>query len=247
VFFVLIVLIFSILEAQTVECPQGSFEVGSEKGEEDERPVHTVELSGFKISAYEITEAQYDSCVSSGKCTPAHYDDGKCYQWTGSRFSLVNVPAQNRDPSYPVVCVTWHQAVAFCRSRGMTLPSETQWEYAATAGSGSTYSWGEEPPSESNCTMAGSNHLSTRGHFSPNSWGLYDMTGNVWEWTSDFYSRDAYLFEQSTDPKGPEAGLYRVIRGGGWYSDKNQLRTANRHWFTPDLAEVSIGFRCVGK
>jgi formylglycine-generating enzyme required for sulfatase activity len=219
--------------------------MGCEQGEDDEIPVHTVQLSGFKISVREITEAQYDSCVQCGKCTPAHYDDGKCFQWTGSKFSLIKVPAQFRKPSYPVVCVSWHQALAYCRSQGMTLPSEAQWEYAATSGVKRTYSWGEELPTARNCTMDGSNHpLSVESHAS-NDWGLFDMTGNVWEWTSDFYSRDAYTVPQMNDPKGPDAGLYRVIRGGGWYSNKNQLRVTNRHWFTPDLAEVSIGFRCV--
>ncbi|MBN1601199.1 MAG: SUMF1/EgtB/PvdO family nonheme iron enzyme [Chitinispirillaceae bacterium] len=247
VVFFLIIFVISLLNAQTVQCPQGSFAMGSEKGEDDEVPVHTIRLSAFTINSYEITEAQYDSCVSCGKCTPAHYDDGKCYQWTGTRFLLVKVPRQNRNPSFPVVCVTWQQAAAYCRSKGMSLPSETQWEYASTAGSGTTYSWGEESPSSGNCTMAGADHPSPAGTFSPNKWGLYDMTGNVWEWTSDFYSRDAYSFEQSSGPAGPDAGLYRVIRGGGWYSDKKQLRTANRHWFTPNAAEVSIGFRCVRK
>jgi formylglycine-generating enzyme required for sulfatase activity len=127
----------------------------------------------------------------------------------------------------------------------MTLPSEAQWEYAAASGVKRTYSWGEEVPTVRNCTMEGSSHPLPVGSHASTNWGLFDMTGNVWEWTSDFYSRDAYTIPQTNDPKGPDAGLYRVIRGGGWYSNKSQLRVSNRHWFTPDLAEVSIGFRCV--
>ncbi len=242
---VLLVVLSTFSFAQYSDCPQGSFSIGCDKGEADEQPVHTVYLSAFKMSVYEITERQYDSCVQRGKCTPAHYDDGKCIQWTGTGFAPVKVPAQYRNPDYPVVCVSWHQALSYCRSQGMTLPTEAQWEYAATSGSGSSYSWGEAPPDNKNCTMSGATHPSVIGQYSKNKWGLADMTGNVWEWTSDYYTRDAYSISSQTDPKGPDAGLYRVIRGGGWYSDKNLLKTTNRQWFTPESGEVSIGFRCV--
>jgi formylglycine-generating enzyme required for sulfatase activity len=244
-FLVLLILQITYAVAQYADCPQGSFSMGSDKGEADEQPVHKVQLSAFKISTREITDRQYDSCVQSGQCTPAHYDDGKCIQWTGSGFSPVKVPEQFRSPDYPVVCVSWQQALAYCRSKGMTLPTEAQWEYAASGGSSSSYSWGEALPDSKNCTMSGAQHPSAVGQYPANKWGLSDMTGNVWEWTSDYYTRDAYTASSQTDPKGPDAGLYRVIRGGGWYSDKNLLRTTNRQWFTPENAEVSIGFRCV--
>lgn len=244
-FLSLLVLCISFSVAQNADCPQGSFTMGNDKGEADEQPIHMVQLSTFKMSVHEITERQYDSCVQSGQCTPAHYDDGKCIQWSGSGFEPVTVPVQFRNPDYPVVCVSWHQALAYCRAKGMTLPSEAQWEYAASCGTGSSYSWGEAQPNSKNCTMSGAMHPSVVKQYSANRWGLSDMTGNVWEWTYDYYTRDSYSVSSETNPKGPDAGLYRVIRGGGWYSDKNQLRTTNRQWFTPESAEVSIGFRCV--
>ncbi|HEX2957397.1 MAG TPA: SUMF1/EgtB/PvdO family nonheme iron enzyme [Chitinispirillaceae bacterium] len=245
-FLIVLPVLISLSVAQYANCPQGSFSMGNDKGEVDEQPIHTVQLSQFKISVHEVTERQYDSCVQSGRCTPAHYDDGKCIQWTGSGFSPVKVPEQYRNPDYPVVCVSWHQALAYCRAKGLTLPTEAQWEYAASAGTGSTWSWGETPPDNKKCTMSGTMHPCAVGHFAANKWGLTDMTGNVWEWTSDYYSKDAYAVSSEIDPRGPDAGLYRVIRGGGWYSDKKALRTANRHWFTPESAEVSVGFRCAG-
>ena len=70
------------------------------------------------------------------------------------------------------------------------------------------------------------------------------MTGNVWEWTRDLYDKQYYSMSQNQNPSGPDAGFYRVIRGGGFYSGPSQLRISNRHWFSPDFAELSIGFRC---
>lgn len=210
--------------------------------EADERPAHEVTLSPFKIGKYEVSVAQYDSCVRSGACTPAHYDDGKCLAWGGNAFKSVTVPSSFRKPDYPVVCVSWHQAVAYCRSKGMKLPTEAQWEYAARAGTNTNYYWGDASPSKNHC--AWNNRPDSIGKFKPNRWGLYDMTGNVWEWTNDNYDKNFYAFSESKDPKGPGAGFYRVVRGGGYYSTPSQLRVSNRHWFSPDFAEISLGFRC---
>jgi formylglycine-generating enzyme required for sulfatase activity len=244
VFFLLTVLFTSQLHSQYVSVSGGTFLMGnSENGaEEDEKPEHEVSLSPFKIGKYEVSVAQYDSCVRSGNCTPAHYDDGKCLVWSGNRFIKVTVPESYRTPDNPVVCVTWYQAVTYCKSKGMKLPSEAQWEYAARAGTSNRYSWGDSSPSSDKCAFSGK--LENRGAYNPNNWGLYDMTGNVWEWTMDFYDKQYYSMSQSHDPSGPDAGFYRVIRGGGFYIGPSQLRISNRHWFSPDFAELSIGFRC---
>lgn len=216
VFFLLTVLFTSQLHSQYVSVSGGTFLMGnSENGaEEDEKPEHEVSLSPFKIGKYEVSVAQYDSCVRSGNCTPAHYDDGKCLVWSGNRFIKVTVPESYRSPDKPVVCVTWHQALAYCRYKGLKLPSEAQWEYAARAGSTNRYSWGDSSPSSDKCAFSGK--LENRGAYNPNNWGLYDMTGNVWEWTMDFYDKQYYSMSQSHDPSGPDAGFYRVIRGEGF-------------------------------
>jgi len=241
----LTVLFSSQLYSQYLSVDGGTFLMGnSENGaEEDEKPEHEISLSAYKIGKYEVSVAQYDSCVRSGECTPAHYDDGKCLAWNGNKFIKVTVPESYRTPDKPVVCVTWHQAAAYCRSKGMKLPSEAQWEYAARAGTSNQYSWGNSSPSKDNCAFNGK--LEDRGSYSPNNWGLYDMTGNVWEWTRDLYDKQYYSMLQNQNPSGPDAGFYRVIRGGGFYSGLSQLRISNRHWFSPDFAELSIGFRCV--
>jgi len=225
----------------------GTFTMGAEQGagEQDEQPAHTIQVSTFTIDKNEITMAQYDSCATARHCTPAHYDDGRCVMWTPGGFRNVLVPQAYRDPQFPAICVSWSQAQQYCRSKGGRLPTEAQWEYAARAGGISLYAWGDDPPGPQYCVDPSVNHASKVSMFSPNAWGLYDMTGNVWEWTSDYYDCEYYSISPSVDPQGPEAGLYRVIRGGGWYSGPRQMRLTNRHWFSPDFSEVSIGFRCV--
>jgi formylglycine-generating enzyme required for sulfatase activity len=125
------------------------------------------------------------------------------------------------------------------------LPTEAQWEYAALAGKQSAYSWGNGPADKTRCAQPAEGKPRAVGSGPPNAWQLYDMTGNVWEWTRDRYHRDYYSFIADQDPRAPDAGQFCAIRGGGWYSGPQQLRVKNRHWFPPENSEVSIGFRCV--
>ena len=241
--FVLLASVFVVSFAdpgQSVTVNGGTFVRGSAEGKDDEKP-DTVQVSTFSIMAKEVTAGQYQKCVESKKCSPAHYNDGQCLQWSGQTFRKVVVPKEHQSPDLPVVCVTWMQAREYCSSLGMKLPSEAQWEYAARAGSANRYSWGNAAPDARRCALSRPQPV---GSFAPNAAGLYDMTGNVWEWTADWYEKDYYSHSEITDPKGPDAGFYRVIRGGGWYSGAAELRSANRHWFSPNFAEVSVGFRC---
>lgn len=230
---------------QPARLPAGTFSLGVENAEPDERPQKTVYVSSFLIDRYEVTFAQYDSCVKAGACTPAHYDDGRCLVSSKAGFRRVTVPSHYRGDNLPAVCITWYQARQYCHWKGGDLPTETQWEYAALAGKNKTYSWGNTAPNDRNCTQADQRHPNPPGTFRPNLWGLYDMTGNVWEWTRDRYHADFYEFAETSDPHAPGIGRYRSIRGGGWYSAPKQLRIKNRHWFAPEVGEVSIGFRCV--
>jgi formylglycine-generating enzyme required for sulfatase activity len=225
-----------------VTIPAGVFNRGSADGEVDERPVRSIQMSSFGMMARPVTEAQYQKCVDAGKCSPARYNDGGCMVWAGRGFQKVVVPKELRGDNLPVACVTWQQARAYCASVGMRLPTEAQWEYAALGGAAARYSWGNAQPDRSRCALS---KLHPVGSFAPNRYGLYDMTGNVWEWTSDFYAADHYITSEDVNPRGPVAGYYRVIRGGGFYSGPNELRVQNRHWFAPQSAEVSVGFRCV--
>jgi formylglycine-generating enzyme required for sulfatase activity len=241
----LIAVFAAVALAQMSSIPGGTFVMGSAAGDADQSPPHSVTLTPFSIDKTEVTYGQFESCVSAGKCAPAHYDDGACVIWTNEGFKNVRVPQRFRDPQFPVVCVTWFQAQQYCQYKGKKLPTEAQWEYAAGAGRAASYAWGDESPSADRCTQPGLLHPEKAGAFAPNPWGLSDMTGNVWEWTADHYSPDYYSVSPDQDPPGAEVGQYRSIRGGGWYSDSKQLRIQNRHWFEPNFGEVSIGFRCV--
>jgi formylglycine-generating enzyme required for sulfatase activity len=227
--------------------PTGSFIMGSLRGEVDEQPERTVALAGFFMTSHEITEAAYEACVAAGRCTPAHYDDSTCRAWNGRTFIQVRVPPAFRSPRFPVVCVTWHQARQYCTVNSMTLPTEAQWEYAARAGTLTRYPWGDVVPSGDKCIIEKKNGPNNVGSCPANRWGLYDMIGNAWEWANDYYDPEEYRVGLKENPPGPQAGLYRVIRGSGWYGTPNNATVTNRQWFSPDYGEVSIGFRCVKK
>lgn len=235
------------LGAQVKTIAAGAFTMGSVGGSSDEQPLRTVAVEGFTISAHEVTEAEYEECVARGGCTPAHYDDSTCRVWNGTSFMKVIVPASARNPRNPVVCVTWQQARAFCRSHNMALPTEIQWEYAARAGSSGPTPWGGAAPSSRQCVAGRKDGPQPAGTCDANAWGLSDMLGNSWEWVHDWYDAQAYSYDAALFPQGPEAGIYRVIRGGGWYSTAADLAFSNRQWFSPDYSEVSIGFRCAGR
>jgi sulfatase modifying factor 1 len=232
---------YGLTSAQVQPVRGGTFLMGNEEGDDDVLPPHEVTLSPFTISSREVTESSYDSCVTAGRCTPAHYDDNTCKAWNGSRFITVKVPFSARNPDFPVVCVTWHQARQFCRSRRMELPTEAQWEYAARAGTATN-----NPQQRRNGVTGRKNGPVSVASGQPNGWGLYDMLGNVWEWVADYYDPQWYRLSEKADPAGPKVGFYRVIRGGGWYSAASRVSVSGRQRYSPDFSEVSIGFRCVG-
>jgi formylglycine-generating enzyme required for sulfatase activity len=230
--------------AQMVRFAAAEFAMGSRSGEDDERPVHRVRLDAFSIDVHEVSAAAYDSCVAAGACTPASYDDGQCLMWTSEGVRTVKVPPRYRSPRFPVVCVSWSQARAYCRFKGKRLPTEAEWEYAASGGDTRVYAWGNQNNNGARCATAKNRHPLPVGSFAPGPGGVYDMTGNVWEWTQDRYQKDYYAHSPASNPEGPMVGRYRVIRGGGWYSGAAQLRLRNRQWLPPERGEVSVGFRC---
>ncbi len=232
-------------ESGRVKLSGGSFTLGGEGHAEDEMPKAIVTVSSFSIDRTEVSVAQYDSCVTAKRCTPAHYSDGKCLMLTSGSLTSVVVPHQYVLKNVPVTCVDWQQASAYCAYRNGRLPTEAQWEYAALGSNSGTYSWGNTPPSQARCAQSSVHHPSPCGSYSSNSNGLFDMTGNVWEWTQDRYQKDLYATASPNNPQGPQVGRYRSIRGGGWYSNADQLRIKKRAFFAPECGEVSIGFRCV--
>ena len=197
----------------------GTFQMGDlfDEGYDDEKPVHSVTLTDFRMSPYEITNEQYCAFLN---VTPKANIDGWIY--------LSNSKIEKQDDTYtpengfhnhPVVGVSWYGAQAFVQWLGARLPTEAEWEYAARAGGDSIrYPWGNEPPDTTRANFGDHfNGTTPVGNFSKNKIGLYDMVGNVWEWCHDWYAD--YPEDSQTNPTGPAIASTRVLRGGAFSYD----------------------------
>jgi formylglycine-generating enzyme required for sulfatase activity len=144
---------------------------------------------------------------------------------------------------FPATNVSWFEADAFCRQHGWRLPTEAEWEYAARASKHTPLPFDEKKLADYAWFKGNSglypHPVGTKG---PNSWGLHDMQGNVWEWVADRYGR--YEGDAQTDPAGPATGSLRVVRGGGFFDSPRNLRSANREWLKPSGQDRFFGFRC---
>lgn len=208
--------------------------MGSSTGQLDEQPLHEVTLSPFYIDRTEVTVAAYGRCVSSGACSAPEVD--QACNWRVRRRN-----------DHPVNCVDWMQASAYCAWTGGRLPTEAEWEFAARGTDDRVFPWGQEPPSAQLC-WSGRNYRSGTcavgtfpGGASP--FGVLDMAGNVWEWTSDWYGM--HTAAAATNPTGARAGRSHVARGGAWYGhDAARVRATYRNWFSPGDHFDYVGFRC---
>ena len=215
--------------------PPGTFQMGSKKGDNDERPIHSVELSrGFHLGKYTVTNEQYARFLATrppGIETPSYWDDRKFNQ-----------------PQQPVVGVRWDDATAFCRWMGGRLPTEAEWEYACRAGSPHEYCFGDDETLRGDYAWFSENsdgQTQPVGGKLPNAWGLHDMHGNVWEWCQDWYEATYYRRSPAQDPPGQDSGSSRVLRGGSWYLVPSLVRCAYRDYGPPDSRLNNIGFRLV--
>ena len=242
-----------VIESRSVDgieqvwVPEGSFVAGdiSGIGYEDEKPLHSVYTDGFWIDRNLVTNEQYASCPR-----PTCSDPQKLSSHVRPN-GYYGVPAFK---DYPVIHITWQQAVDFCAWRGGRLPTEAEFEKAAgwdpLTGQTYIYPWGNEAPTDQLANYNGIDR-DTRpvGSYpqgvSPT--GAYDMAGNVWEWVSDWYSETYYSDNQEwRNPTGPTNGAEKVLRGGSWFSaDTRWLRASNRGKSVPDKVANEFGFRCV--
>jgi len=219
-----------------VVVPAGEFSMGAEDGLPDARPVHRTYLSSYWIDQYEVTNERYRQCVEAGVCPPPKdrraFDDPHAAQ-------------------HPVTNVTWSQARGYCQWRGRRLPTEAEWEKAARGIDGRRYPWGNSE--ERIKRVAQDRDVRTpRNGVAPvgshpetvSPYGVFDLSGNVWEWVKDWYAEDFYAIAPPRDPQGPLGGTFRVLRGGDWTQGALELRASHRGWDEMTYWGPTLGFRC---
>jgi formylglycine-generating enzyme required for sulfatase activity len=220
----------------------GNFTMGSPPAEPDRRnneTQHTVSLKGYYIGKYEVTQGEYAAIMG-------------------------NNPSTNQGDTMPVEHVSWYDAINYCNARsraeglepaytiqgtrvswnrgtrGYRLPTEAEWEYACRAGTTTAYYTGDDM-SQRSANFDGQGSVPV-GQYPMNPWGLYDMTGNVWEWCWDKLRSYEDAFEDNT---GPSSTDVMVVRGGGWYNGKDRVRSAYRGSDIPNYRDHNLGFRVV--
>lgn len=213
----------------------GTFNMGSNV-QDDEKPVHSVTVNSFSIGKYPVTVGQYKKfCEATGRPMP-------------------EAPSWGLNNSHPVVNVNYNDAVSYCNWLGeeyggdWRLPTEAEWEYAARGGNktnGYTYSGGNDLESVGWFSDNAGGQTQRVGRKKANELGIYDMSGNVWEWCRDWYGKDYYSSSPKDNPKGPATASYRVLRGGGWINDATYCRVAFRNYGDPSLRNYGRGFRVV--
>lgn len=227
--------------SEMVNIEAGCFQMGSDKGAQDEQPVHEVCVSAFKMDKFEVTQRDFQQQMNTNS----------------SRIKGADLPVES---------ATWVEADSYCTKVGKRLPTEAEWEYAARAGSTTEYSWGDvfDPKKANYCDKSCSANVRDEnnsdgfaftapvGSFPANPWGLHDMTGNVSEWVADWMETNYYILSVKQDPKGPirservmRGGTNnKVFRGGSWTTGAFDLRSSNRKALWVDYRIDNIGFRC---
>lgn len=245
--------------------PAGAFGMGADDGDEDERPVRDVHVDAFHISAHPITQEQYAEFVrATGHPAPAVRDlprvvtaaDESSFREIAAAYAWRNGEPPPDRGRHPVTLIAFGDAVAYSAwlstrlGLPVRLPTEAEWERAARGGlEGRRYPWGDDiDPSRANFLPDPKlkKHAGTKpvGSYAPNAFELYDMSGNVWEWVSDWYRADAYRDGMLRNPRGMAEAALRLVRGGSWVThDVSQLRCAHRHKVPTDTYAYSIGFR----
>lgn len=219
-----------------VQIPEGSFLMGSNEGEDDERPIHNVMVDSFYLCKFTVTQREWEEVMET---TP----------WEDLKFICIH-------DNCPAVNINWYEAREFIqllnRDSGQLfrLPTEAEWEYACRAGSSPAlahgvlkfnlhrYAWYYD-----NAFKKGEMYGHEVGLRRPNKWGIYDMQGNVYEWCNDWFRRNYYNKSPLHNPPGPRYGQYKVIRGGDWARTDYFLRVASRRHDSPHHRDSFVGFR----
>jgi formylglycine-generating enzyme required for sulfatase activity len=214
-----------------VTIPPGTFLMGSAEGQEDEAPVHAVNVDSFELAAFPTTRADYDRFLSDSGHPPPR-------DWTLTEFLASDLP---------VVGVSWDDAMAYCEwcGGGARLPTEAEWERAARGGvDGHRYPWGNDLPdwipNEGKGPLSGPWPVDLGP---PNGFGLYGIGANIHEWCADWHARDYYAQSPPSNPTGPSSGVRRASRGGSWRHAITISRTSARSKLAPSFRYTDYGFR----
>jgi formylglycine-generating enzyme len=222
-------------EPAMVIIPEGWFWMGSEAGQDNERPVHRVWVDAFQLAARQVTNEEYARFLRATGEPPPPF-------WTEANFN---------HPEQPVVAISWFDAMKYCvwlqtrTGRPYRLPSEAEWERAARGGAeGALFPWGNEPPqSLPDYEKRWKNGPEPVGRLAPNAFGLHDICDNVHEWCNDWYQPDYYSVSPERNPQGPERGQRRASRGGSWRHHIKASRCAARSSIPPDFKYADYGVR----
>jgi len=222
---------------EMVHIPEGPFMMGSNEGDPDEAPEHQTFLKGFYLDRKEVTQDEY---ARFAKMTKRSMPRIEVFEDDQSKLLK---------PEFAAMSVSWDDANAYCKWAGKRLPTEAEWEKAGRGEGKRKYPWGDAfAAGRANVDGSedGYRYLAPPGSFDAgrSPYGLYDMTGNVAEWVADTYDESFYRKSSYRDPKGPESGDLKVVRGGSWRETEHNARLSKRfaakHWRT----DITIGIRC---
>jgi formylglycine-generating enzyme len=222
-------------DPELVRISEGWFWMGSETGQNNERPVHRVWVDAFCLAACQVTKLDYARFLEATNRQPPPF-------WNDRNFG---------HPQQPVVAVSWFDAVEYCQwlsnctGGKYRLPTEAEWECAARGGiEGKQFPWGDAPPqSQPDYARRWANGPEPVAQYPPNARGLYDIGENVHEWCSDWYQADYYSCSPERNPQGPQSGERRASRGGSWRHHIKVARCAARSSIPPQFQYADYGFR----
>ena len=245
----------------SVTIPAGSFKMGCDKEiegncPEDTVPVHEVALSSYVMDKFEVPVELFEKCIAENVCTNENADEP--HYSTSSDSYKCNIGNSERK-NHPANCVTWYGAKAYCEWLGKRLPTEAEWENAAKSGKVQIYPWGNTPVAScDNTVMKGSANGCGSNTTSPigskiagvSEQGIFDLSGNVAEYTEDWYEKKFYSTEDASKadtqgPDEPEKDKFKVIRGGSYIYEESHARSSFRGSVQLDATDSDFGFRCV--
>lgn len=242
-----------------VQIPAGCFIMGNNFGDpyHIEMPAHEVCISRFNISPFTVTRSEFEKFITETNYITDAEKTGGCNIYNGFIWEKKNgtswqAPGFVQDGNHPAVCVSWNDSNAYTNwlshklNSKFRLPTEAEWEYAARSGGKQERFAGSDDINKVAWYASNSgNKTHPVGKKQPNGLGLYDMSGNVWQWTGDWYDRRYYRISPSDNPKGATSGTKRIFRGGSWFYDQRGARTTYRDFAEPNFSSSYLGFRIV--